>query len=618
MCGINGIFQFNNKYNRDEVGVLISKMNDQIVHRGPDSEGIYCDEKCAIGMRRLSIIDLDGGNQPIWNTNKTKGIVFNGEIYNFKELRQELKCRGISFTTDSDTEIIVQGIEADGMSFVKKLEGMFAFAIYDKINQSIMLVRDRAGEKPIYYCMDNGVLYFASELKSLKAVGVSKNINRMALELYLHLSYIPSPYSIYENVHKVKSGYWMMFDSRGDVKEQRYWDVCFEPGKIIENYDECKKLLRRAVEESVEKCMYADVPVGTFLSGGIDSGIITGLMATKSSKPIKTFTLGFKEKEYDESKRAEIIVNKYKTEHHLKIVGYEDVFAAMPNIINSMDEPFADQSIIVTYILSEFTKKYVKAVLTGDGGDELFAGYSRYLIGYYSKKFNEMPTPLQKLTNNFFSRLEDQTRLSRKINNVLSNAALSLGEQRLNLMCLAFKNGSLKNIDSSLFDFIKDYYNKFSEKTDEINCTLYTDFKVSLEGDMLTKVDRASMLASLETRVPLLGKNVIEVASHIPGNYKMSGKQQKKVFKDAFKDIIPGELYSKTKRGFEVPISEWIRDELKEDVFNTITCGYLKDEGIVTEDSLRQMFREHENCIHNYSMELWSIYIFEKWYAKNM
>ena len=595
MCGINGIFQFRRKFEIDKLSNYIGIMNQSIVHRGPDGEGVYVDETCALGMRRLSIIDLEKGDQPIWNDDRTKAIIFNGEIYNYQELRNNLLGKGIGFSTNSDTEVILKGIESEGISFINRLEGMFAFAIYDKKQQTVLLARDRLGEKPLYYAEDDGVLYFASELKSILSIGViKKQINTIAFSQYLHLSYIPSPLTIIEGVYKLRPGYWMNMNSFGKTETIQYWDEHIDPKTIITDYDLGKELLRKSVEESVKKCMVADVPVGVFLSGGIDSGIVAGLMAQYSAKPISTFTLGFSEKEYDESKRAEIIVQKYKTDHHIKVVKSEDVFEALPTVIESMGEPFADQSIIVTYILSAFTRKYVKAVLTGDGGDELFAGYNRYLIEYYSQKYNEMPDPVKKMSDLVLRNIDGRTRLSRKVSKVIDNANLPLDVQRLNLMCLAFNKSTILGKDSEeIYRDIRNCYEKYIGVTDEINRILYTDLKVSLEGDMLAKVDRASMLASLETRVPLLGKNVVETSFMMPGTFKIAGRQQKKIFKEAFEDIIPNELRKKSKRGFDVPISKWIRNDLRTDMEKTISGGYAISEGMISKSAVNEMITRH-------------------------
>ncbi len=616
MCGINGLFQHKKIISNDRLRDIITDMNKCIAHRGPDSEGIYCNALTAIGMRRLSIIDLKNGEQPIWNDDKTKAIVFNGEIYNYKQLKNELIIKGVSFATDSDTEVILKGYEIEEVHFFDKLIGMFAFAIYDEKEQSIIVVRDRAGEKPLYYSFIEGGIIFSSELKSIIASGVvTKDINKTALTQYLHFSYIPTPLTIFEDVYKLQPGHWLKMDAAGNIENGQYWELRYEKEKHINDYMTCKELLRVSIQNAVERCMIADVPVGTFLSGGIDSSIVTSIMAQKSSKPIHTFTIGFKESEYDESKYADILAKKYNTEHHLQIIGYEDALGVLPTIISNMDEPFADQSVIVTHLVSKMAQKHVKAVLTGDGGDELFAGYNRYMIGYYSDLYRRMPLFFRNTMEFFLKKYKANARIARKMRKFVENYNVPLEQQRAYMMCLAFPYMSLDEDDDNSLMPVFQQYRKFMSETDELNCILYADFIISLEGDMLAKVDRAAMLASLETRTPFLDKSVIELAAKIPGKYKLNGRKQKIVLKDAFEDMIPKELINGHKKGFEVPISEWMRKELKADLIKTIQAGYISEFGVVKKNKIEEMLDEHLSGKYDHGMKLWSLYCFEKWYV---
>lgn len=625
MCGINGMYQLKGKrFHARTMAAVVHSMNEQIVYRGPDHEGSYSDETCAVGMRRLSIIDLAEGNQPIWNNENTKTIVFNGEIYNYQELRASLIKEGCKFRTNSDTEVVLQGFEKYGVNFFQKMTGMFALAIYDITEKKLILARDRAGEKPLYYTEQNDIFLFASEVKSILTTGLTdRKINKKALCQYFQLSYIPAPLSIFDGIYKLLPGHYLEIGKEGILACRQYWDVKYDKKDLIMDYGQCKELLRQAVFRSVERCMKADVPVGTFLSGGIDSGTIAGVMAEISDKPIKTFTIGFEDKRYDESNLAALAASRYRTEHHSKKISFDDALSEIPNVVESMDEPFADSSSIATYILSKYAGQYVKVVLTGDAGDELFAGYSRYKIGYYSELYKKIPAPIQKyVVDNLVSRLPNTSKLSRKARKVIDNGKLNIFAQRKNLMCLAFKENELINlledevyIQESL-KLIDEYYYQYSEQADEIACALYTDFKLDLEGDMLTKVDRMSMLCSLETRVPFLSEEIIELAARIPSTYKTTKSTLKKILKESFMDIVPQEILKAPKSGFEVPISAWIKTAFKEDLLCSFSKEKIEKQGIFSYSYLKSIVDEHMNGKRNRGNEIWAVYMFEKWYER--
>ena len=353
MCGINGFVQLKKLFSKSEMGGLVHKMNEKIIHRGPDSEGLYIDEFCAIGMRRLSIIDLQGGAQPIWNEDHSKAVVFNGELYNFRTLRKELVSNGHVFETSSDTEVVIHGYEEYGMEFLKKMEGMFAFAIYDKKSKKITIARDRIGEKPLYYYKTDDYFLFGSELKSLLSTGlIEMNINREALSYYFQLTYIPAPMSIIEDVHKLPAASYMEIQANGDLSICPYWELKYDSSNLITDYDVAKKQLRELMFQSVEQRMVSDVPLGAFLSGGIDSTTIVGVMSQISAKPIETFTIGFKEKQYDESELAKIVANRFNTKRHVLTLDWNEAVKDIDYIVKNIDEPFADPSLIATYMVS--------------------------------------------------------------------------------------------------------------------------------------------------------------------------------------------------------------------------------------------------------------------------
>lgn len=624
MCGINGYFQFKRELDSEQTGAAVHLMNEKIIHRGPDEEGIFRNDEIGMGIRRLSIIDLQTGKQPMYNEDGSLAIIANGEIYNYKSLKSDLLSKGHIFTSMSDSEVILHCYEEYGEDCFNKLTGMFAFAIYNIIEQKLIIARDRAGEKPLYYYKDKTKFIFASELKSILVnETVPKIICKKALNQYLQLTYIPAPLTIIENISKLLAGHYMVIQRDGEIVIRQYWDAKYDEGSIITNYDECRKLLREAMFEAVEECMNSDVPLGAFLSGGIDSATIVGTMSKISSKPIETFTIGFKNKGFDESNRAELTSKLHNTKHHIFWLDYNNTLPELDKILNNIDEPFADSSYIPTYLVSKCARQYVKAVLTGDAGDELFGGYSKYLIRYYADKYKSMPKWFREniIKRTVFS-LPDKGETMRKIRKVIDNAEKDIFTQRKNLMCLGFKSNELPLLLSEYtngveaLDFIKDYYDKGYSADNEINSALYTDFKVVLEGDMLPKVDRAGMLCSLEARVPMLHKNVVETAFIIPYKYKINSSNSKIILKDTFSDLIPKELLNARKSGFGVPVGDWLRNELKYELMLLTDRSFIEEQAIFNYNYIEQLIKEHYSFTKNRSSELWTLFVFQKWYKR--
>jgi len=621
MCGINGLLQNNSGMNEFQLNTIIDTMNNQIKHRGPDEVGKYVSEKVAIGMTRLSIIDLKSGSQPIFNEDKTKLIVFNGEIYNYKELRNNLISKGHVFNTESDTEVVLHLFEEFGYNCLALLIGMFSFAIYDLLSNVLFIARDRAGEKPLYYYKSDTYFIFASELKSILSTKLTpKVINPKALVQYLRLTYIPAPLTILENVYKLPSAHYLTLDSTNKLEIKKYWDVSFNRENIIKDYNKCKIQLKQTLYEAVERCMVSDVPVGAFLSGGKDSTTIVGLMSRISSTPINTFTIGYKDKNYDESNLANITAQRFKTNHHSYYLDFGNVLNEIDTIISNIDEPFADSSVIPTYFVSKYASNAVKVVLTGDAGDELFGGYNKYLISHYSKKLNFIQSVLGKSTlKRILDIIPEKSAFQRKIRKVVEISGYDKFDQRLSLMCLGFTNERLNkllvnNYPENSLDFIAELYNHEMDITDELAQTLYTDFHVILEGDMLPKVDRMSMLNSLETRVPLLDKYIIELAAQIPSEYKVNKNNLKVIFRDTFSDIIPKELLASPKKGFEVPIDDWFRGPLKNKLLKVLNKEYIIQQGLFNHNIIQQIISEHMTGIRNRKSELWTLYVFQEWY----
>ncbi len=622
MCGINGFIRLGETAKYDAVFMrnCVHGMNERIVHRGPDSEGLYADDACALGMRRLSIIDLSSGDQPIWNGERTKCIVFNGELYNYRELKKELAGRGWKFQTASDTEVVLAGFDIYGEGFLERMEGMFAFCIYDKARKAWLLARDRIGEKPLYYYKDGEKLLFASELKSLIGTGlIEKRINKNALNAYLRLTYIPAPETILEGVRKLPAASYVMIDAGGRTDIQKYWKLALDASEETD-YNACKKRLRDALYGSVERRMVSDVPLGLFLSGGIDSTIVTGIAADISDQPVNTFTVGFREKAFDESDLAAISARRHKADHHTVILDWDKCLEDLDGLLNNIDEPFADSSLIATHAVSKAAKRYVTVALTGDAGDELFAGYDKYLISYYGDAYNRVPGILRKgLIEPGVRLLPADSILRRKADKVIRSAGQSGYERRKRLMCLGFKDDELPLLtdgqNGGALEFIRDCYDEYPN-VDEQKRAQHVDLNIVLEGDMLAKVDRASMFASLETRTPMLDRSVVELAFRMPTRFKIAGKQRKIILKDAFRDLIPDEVLTAPKKGFGVPVGKWLARELNARLMEFADKDFLREQGLFRDEYISGMIDAQMRKKENRVNELWTFFVFQNWYKK--
>ena len=620
MCGINGLIKLNRRFDCGNIKEIVHQMNEQIIHRGPNSEGLFADEFCALGMRRLSIIDLQDGNQPIWNETHDKLIVFNGELYNFRSLRKELISKGHQFKTNSDTEVVLHGFEEYGTAFFDNMEGMYAFAIYDLVKREWIVVRDRIGEKPLYYYQNDNVFLFGSELKSLlKTELIQKRINREAMSIYFQLTYIPAPYSIIENVFKLPPASYMKIDATGNVIIKKYWELKLTNDDRYQDYEWCKKQLRETFLKSVENRMISDVPLGAFLSGGFDSTIVVGAMSQLSDKPISTFTIGFNDKQHDESTLAALVAKKNGTNHKVLNLDWNEAVSNIKTILANMDEPFSDSSLIATYTVSKLAKEYVSVILTGDAGDELFAGYNKYLISYYSERYNKIPSLFRKgLIEPAAHILPSGMAITRKMNKVINSAGMDIFDQRKYMMNLGFKPAELeklmKNRYISDMSFIREQYDYLD--AEEQTKAQYVDLNTVLEGDMLAKVDRGSMLASLETRVPMLDRNMIELAFNMPAKFKVNKKDRKIILKDTFRDFIPDELFHARKHGFMVPMEQWLETDLKQRLLQLADREFLEAQGLFNHKYINTIIEEHMSHKVNRFSELWAFYVFQEWYCK--
>lgn len=623
MCGINGIIS---KKPVSGIGRMVEKMNDRIVHRGPDDSGIYTfRDEVAMGMQRLSIIDLSTGNQPFYNEDRSLVIVFNGEIYNYRDLKIQLEQQGIIFRTSSDTEVLLKLYELHGSDCLTMLNGMFAFAIHDQRRGTVFIARDRFGEKPLYYHHDDEQLIFASELKSI--IGQSpqlKKISTQGLNLFFALTYIPAPYTIYQDVWKLQPGHFIEIDLTTLKKKITcYWDINTAPhnGPAI-GYDEARQRIDRLLTESVTQRMIADVPLGVFLSGGVDSTIIAAIMARNSTEKIKTFSVGFHNKKYDESDRARTIARHIGSEHHEYLLDYRDLYSEIDQLVLNYDEPFADSSCLPTYFISKQTVKKVKVALTGDGGDEVFGGYNKYLAIRYRKLY-EKYTP-RFLRNILHAKAATGSKgrsgksflgKAYKLLTAMDEDAIS---SHMNIIALGFRENELQRLMAP--EWCRDYeailqpqLQALDKAADELKQLRYIDKVVSLEGDMLVKVDRASMLCSLECRAPFLDHRLLELTYQLPDEYLIKGGNKKRILKDTFEHLLPPGFFNAPKSGFEIPVGDWFRGDMKQQLDEALSIENLQH-GLLNVAYVRSLFTEHTENKADHAWKLWTIYCFQKWY----
>jgi|WetSurMetagenome_2_1015567.scaffolds.fasta_scaffold00022_52 asparagine synthase (glutamine-hydrolysing) len=625
MCGINGIFSKQPIADPSR----IDAMNLRIVHRGPDDEGTFVSRFVALGMRRLSIIDLSQGHQPIYNEDKSLAIVFNGEIYNYRRLREGLLSRGHAFTTDTDTEVIVHLFEEKREKCVEDLNGMFAFAVYDTRKNELFLARDRVGKKPLYYCRDGDEFLFASELKSILAItGRKYPLDHRSLELFFAFTFIPAPYTIFEGIRKLEPGHTITVSGDLSIRDACYWYLPSGVNSLEKNPDlaSCSKGLRDLLYDSVQKRMIADVPLGAFLSGGIDSTIIVAIMAELDTKPIKTFTIRNSVKIYDESDKARAIAQKYKTDHTEWTVDADYIVDRIDDIIAQFDEPFADSSALPSYIVSELAGRHVKVVLTGDGGDELYAGYTRYLIFQYLRAYHALPGLLRngaiKPLVNLIPFPGGMEIAANKIRKLVNNDGADAFEQHHQLQRLGLTRAEidalLPGVSSRGFPraFSRPVFDAVHNRS-PLDSALVTDIVLGLEGDMLVKLDRTSMMNSVEARSPYLDYRLIEHAFTIPESFKLRGARLKWILKNAFADKFPPDVLRKPKMGFGIPIGRLLKRELSSRFKDLMEQQSLRDLGLIDIPGVQALYAEH--CSNrDRTFPLWTFFVFASWVKRNL
>lgn len=617
MCGIAGFYWLNEPAN----AAVLRSMCDEIRHRGPDDDGIHIEATCGIGMRRLSIIDLSTGHQPIANEDETIWIVFNGEIYNFQALRAELIRKGHRFRTNSDTETIIHLYEEEGPAGVSRLRGMFAFAIWDAKRRRLFIARDRFGKKPLYYAVTRRGLVFGSELKCLRAAGVELETDETALKLYFRFSCIPDPFTAYQDVKKLPPGCLLLYDGGSSVSIERYWSLP-EPAAVRPHdltYEDARTRVRELFDESVAIRMIADVPLGAFLSGGIDSSLVVASMAAQSREPVKTFSIGFEDQRFNELEYARAVADQYRTEHH-EIIVKPDALAIINRIVDHFDEPFGDSSAIPTLIVSEQTARHVKVALSGDGGDELFAGYESFFWMDKLRRADHIPRlarsamsaaaallPYSAPGKNYLRMLSRPTPMARYFE--LNYAHYFLRESLLEPRWMMpddveWLRGAMP-------------HNFIDSEADILSQVMYWEATAKLSADMLVKVDRMSMAASLEVRCPLLDHELAALAMRIPHEWKMRHGQGKFILLDAMRDRLPEQVWNRPKQGFAVPLVNWFRTSLRDFLHDHLDSSRFFSRGIVRPEFVRYLLREHDSGRRNNAHWLFNLLMLELWFRRS-
>lgn len=624
MCGVAGLTLFRSQ--GQDVSETLTRMGQAIRHRGPDGDGQYQDSGVGLCHQRLSIIDLSpAGHQPMRSHSGRYVITYNGEIYNFQELRDALVRDGVEFNGHSDTEVLIELFEREGPDALQKLNGMFGLAIWDTRERSLFLARDRLGKKPLYYYSKDGEFIFASEIKSILTVpGVDKSIRYDAVQDFFNYHYVPDPKSIFKHIHKVQPGHWLKVNNDG-LQEQSYWDVSFA-GSSEKTLPQVEDELYSLIDDSVRLRMVSDVPLGAFLSGGVDSSAMVGMMAQSQSSPVTTCSIGFAAEEHNELQYAQEIADRFNTDHHEFMVA-ENVEESLLDIARYFDEPFADSSFIPTFFVSKLARSKVTVALAGDGGDENFAGYTKYVHDAREQQLrNRVPSVVRRSLLPSLHKLfvKPNNKHTRRISSLLGT--LSVDSSRGFTESNSFFNRHLwKTLINDTFArelagydpaaLTIDKYNK-CDGPDHLSKILYTDIKTYLPGDILVKVDRMSMANSLETRAPLLDYRVVEFAASLPSDLKLNGRESKYALKRCLSKLLSDEILYRKKKGFTVPMESWLRKELKQTVNDYL---FKPDNGLSNffdPNQLRKLWDLHQSGRMNLTQELWSLFMFEVWWQE--
>lgn len=629
MCGIAGVYNFRSSQEVEKA--LVQRMTDVIAHRGPDADGVYVNGAIGLGHRRLSIIDLsEAGRQPMFSADKQLSIVFNGEIYNYLDYRDDLLKRGHQFHSKTDTEVIIYLYREYGEKCVEYLRGMFAFALWDEQQQRLFLARDRLGQKPLYYYCDGERLIFGSELKSLiQDPEIPQDIDYEALYDYLVYLYIPAPKTIYKNIYKLPPAHYLICSPQGLQGPFEYWDISF--ANVQEEQSEtsiCESLLTQ-LQEAVNMRLMSDVPLGAFLSGGVDSSAIVALMARAVNTPVITTSIGFTEKQFDETRYARMVSQQYHTDHFERTVN-ADALSILDQIVWHFDEPFADSSAVPTYYVSKLSREKVTVALSGDAGDENFAGYSKYPVDVLEHTVRAwIPEGVRKTLVAAVAKLYPQWDwmpwyLRGKF--FLTNVSLSPEQSAFRTVTSltrtqqdALFSSDFKQVVQGYdpMHIVKHFYQR-ADTNDSLSKLQYVDMKMYMPGDILVKVDRMSMANSLEVRSPLIDHVLMEFVATIPSRLKLKGHERKYIFKKTLKAHLPEDVLYRKKQGFIVPLDRWFRNEFKDLVQETLLLPQSLNRGFFNPEYLKNMWQQHQSGLRNFGTTFWSLLMFELWFQRFM
>lgn len=621
MCGIAGIVRHDRALvDRD----LLGRMNEAIRHRGPDDDGFYFSEGVGLAMRRLSIIDLKGGQQPIHNQDRTAWIVFNGEIYNYRELRRQLEAAGHEFYTDSDTEAIIHAYDQYGTDCPKYLRGMFAFAIWDERNRSLFLARDRMGKKPLLYAQAGGQLIFASEFSALLLhPDVSRDVDYEAIHHYLSFICVPAPLTAYRAIRKLEPGHWLLWQN-GEMKIERYWQLDFTRKSNLSEQEAGERVIE-LLREAVRIRLMSEVPLGAFLSGGIDSSAVVALMGQESSERVKTFSIGFEEQDFSELHHARRVAERVGADHHEFIVR-PNAMEVLPTLIEHYGEPFADSSAIPSYYVSRETRRYVTVALNGDGGDECFAGYERYAAMNLAQRYTALPGVVREgVIGNVLRTIPgERPAVLRRAKRFAEAASMTPIDRYLRWVS-AFTEDAKSSLYSEKFrhesngwhsaSILKPWFAR-ANGAGIVDATLLTDTMTYLPNDLLVKMDIASMAVSLEARSPFLDHHLMEFAASLPQKYKLRGLTTKYLLKRVLKGLVPTENLTRSKMGFGVPIGHWFRGVMQSFLRETLLSDKASSRGLFKPEAVRGLLDQHVSHKQDHSHRLWSLLMLELWFDR--
>jgi len=631
MCGITGWVDLdNNKPSQNNSEAILHSMCERIKHRGPDSEGLWLDDQVALGMRRLSVIDLHTGDQPVYSQDRSIVVMMNGELYNYREVRADLEKLGHKFETQSDTEILPHLYQEYGDALVDHLNGMFAFALWDKKKKRLLIARDRFGEKPLYYGVFDGKLLFASEPKALLAhPSVKTEIDLAALRHYLSFDYVPAPMSIYKGISKLPAAHLLVVEN-GEINVRRYWNLSWKKSDSVHGrngagFSSKAAELKELLSDAVRMRLVSDVPLGILLSGGIDSSTVAAFATQHATERVKTFSIGFEEDSFDESKFARQVAKHLGTEHYEEILSAEKAGDLISEIGKWLDEPLSDGSLIPTLMLSQFVRKHVTVALGGDGGDELFAGYPMYYGHKVAAVYSSIPRFLRSgviepivnslpvsTKNMSFDYKAKRFVAASNYDTVTRHhswfGSFSVDEQK-HLLTKDVLESSSSDIYAGARDLLK-----ITDAVDEIEQMQFLDMNLYMAEDILTKVDRASMAVSLETRAPFLDPRVGQFAASLPVDYKLKGNVGKYILKEAMKDLLPRSILHRPKKGFGIPIAEWLKGRLNPLVHDLLAPDQLKEQGLFEPHYVQKLIEEHEKGFASNHKQIWTLLVFQLWY----